>query len=180
MNPWPGAKYFPAGHTLETERLRLRMLEERDLDALAEMFSDPETMRYLGEGKVFNRNETWRSISSTLGHWLLRGYGMWAVDSKESGELVGRVGFLDAEGWPGFELGWIVAKPHWGKGYAFEAAKVAYDYAIGPLQRDRVISLIRLGNDRSVRVAQKLGFVRDGTVELLGQAAIVYANRRTV
>ncbi len=179
MTGWPGAHHFPAGHTLDTERLRLRFMEERDLDAFAGMYADPETMRYIGEGKVLSRMDTWRSIAGVLGHWLLKGYGMWAVEKRSTGELIGRLGFIDVEGWPGFELGWLIARSHWGVGYASEGASAAYDYAIHTLKRERVISLIRPGNDRSVRVAEKLGFVRDGTVELLGQAAMVYANRRT-
>ena len=179
MSPWPGARLFPGGVTLETARLRLRFMEERDLEALAAMFGDAETMRYIGEGKTFNRNETWRSISAVLGHWLLKGYGMWSVETRETRELVGRVGFIDPEGWPGFELGWLVARPHWGQGYATEAAKAAYEYAMTTLGRDRVISLIRPGNAASVRVAEKLGFARDGMVELLGQPAMVYANKPT-
>ena len=179
MTPWPGARFFPSGNTLETERLRLRLMEERDLDALAAMFADAETMQYIGEGKVFTRMETWRSISAVLGHWLLKGYGMWAVETRDGGELVGRVGFIDVAGWPGFELGWLIARPHWGKGYASEAAKAAYNYAIGTLKRDRVISLIVPGNARSMKVAEKLGFRRDGMVEMMGRQAIVYADRRT-
>ena len=179
MSRWPGARFFPEGHALETPRLRLRLMDEGDLEAFTAMYSDADTMRYIGEGKILSRMETWRSIAGALGHWLVKGYGMWAVETREGRELVGRVGFLDPEGWPGFELGWLIARPHWGKGYASEAARTAYDYARATLGRERVISLIRPGNDRSVRVAEKLGFVRDGTVELLGGAALVYANRRT-
>lgn len=179
MSAWPGARHFPGGVTVETERLRLRFMEERDLDALAAIFADAETMKYIGEGKVFNRNETWRSVCGVLGHWVLRGYGMWTVETRAGGVVVGRVGFIDPPGWPGFELGWLIARPQWGKGYASEAARAAYEYALGTLRRDRVISLIRPGNERSVRVAEKLGFVRDGMVEMLGSAAMVYANKRT-
>lgn len=179
MIRWPGAHLFPGGVTLETERLRLRFMEERDLDAIAAIFADAETMKYIGTGVVFNRNETWRSISGVLGHWLMKGHGMWTVEMRDTNEVVGRVGFIDPEGWPGFELGWIIARPHWGKGYAIESVRAAYGYAIDTLKRDRVISLIRPGNTRSVRVAEKLGFVRDGMVELLGASAMVYANRRT-
>ena len=179
MTPWPGARYFPDGVTLETERLRLRFMEERDLDAFAAMYADAETMQYIGEGKVLNRMDTWRSIAGVLGHWLIKGYGMWAVEKRSTGELIGRLGFLDVEGWPGFELGWLIARPHWGQGYASEGSKAAYGYAMDTLKRERVISLIRPGNERSVRVAEKLGFVRDGTVDMLGKTAMVYANRRT-
>jgi RimJ/RimL family protein N-acetyltransferase len=179
MTAWPGSACFPAGHTLETERLRLRIMEERDLEALAAMYADEETMRYIGEGKVLSRMESWRSIATALGHWLLKGYGMWAVELKSTGAVVGRVGYIDAEGWPGFELGWLIARAHWGRGYASESALAARDYATGALNKSRVISLIRIGNERSVRVAEKLGFVRDGTVEMLGAPALVYANRRS-
>ena len=178
MTPWRGSAFFPAGHTLETERLRLRIMEERDLDALAAMYGDAETMRFIGEGKVLSRMESWRSIAVALGHWLLKGYGMWAVEVKATGTVVGRVGYIDPEGWPGFELGWLIAREHWGRGYASEAALAARDYATGTLKKERVISLIRIGNERSVRVAEKLGFVRDGTVEMLGAPALVYANRK--
>lgn len=179
MTRWPGAAFFPEGLALETERLRLRFMEESDLEAFAAMYADPETMRYIGEGKALSRMDTWRSIAGVLGHWLIKGYGMWAVDLKSTGELVGRVGFIDVEGWPGFELGWLIARPHWGRGYASEAALCARDYATGTLKKERVISLIRIGNERSVRVAEKLGFLRDGTVQMTGSPALVYANRRT-
>lgn len=160
--------------TLETPRLLLRRMRGSDLDAWARMSADAEVMKYIGTGVTFNRGEAWRSIAGVLGHWQLLGYGMWAVERKEDGELVGRVGFLDPPGWPGFELGWIVGREHWGKGYATEAARAALDYAFEVLKRDRVISVIREGNERSVRVAEKLGerYVRD--IELLGSKALVY------
>ena len=164
---------------LETERLRLRKFRPSDWDPYAAMCADAEVMRYLGTGVVITRDEAWRSMATFLGHWQLKGYGMWGVEARDSGELVGRVGFIDVEGWPGFELGWLIARPHWGHGYAIEAAKAAYDYAIGTLERDRVISLILPGNERSMRVATKLGFVRDGMVDMMGRQALVYADRRT-
>lgn len=176
MSPWPGAAVFPRGVTLETERLRLRVPEERDLDALAAIYADPEAMRYIGEGKTFNRAETWRAIANMLGHWLLRGYGMWVVERKDTGEAIGRVGYLDSEGWPGFELGWILARGAWGRGYATEAARVALAHATGALGKARVISLIRPGNAPSARVAVKLGFANEGAIELLGGPVDVYAN----
>ena len=160
--------------TLETPRLLLRRMRGSDLDAWARMTADAEVMKYIGTGVTFNRNEAWRSIAGVLGHWQLLGYGMWAVACKEDDELVARVGFFDPPGWPGFELGWIVGREHWGKGYATEAARVALDYAFTALKRDRVVSLIRYGNERSVRVAEKIGERYSGDVELLGSMARVY------
>ena len=160
--------------TLETERLRLRAFRNEDLDAYAAMCADPEVMRFLGTGVTLNRGETWRSMAGFLGHWALRGYGMWALEDKATGALVGRAGFLNPEGWPGFELGWTLGRPHWGRGYATEAARRALDYAFRELGEPRVISLIRPANLPSIRVAERLGEKRAGEIELLGATAIVY------
>src|SRR5713226_8257785 len=90
---------------LETERLLLRMWREDDFEAYAEICADPEVMRYLG-GKPLSRLDAWRNMAMMVGHWHLRGYGHWVVEEKASGKFIGRIGFLNAEGWPGFELGW--------------------------------------------------------------------------
>jgi len=164
--------------TLETERLRLRAFRNEDLDAYAAICADPEVMRYLGTGVTLNRHETWRAMAGILGHWELLGYGMFAMEVRETGELIGRTGFLDPPGWPGFELGWVLGCRWWGKGYALEAARACLDYAFGPLGRDRVISLIRPDNHRSIRVAEKIGETLAGEVELLGSKALVYEIRK--
>jgi len=70
---YPGIGALVAGLALETPRLKLRQFDESDVDALAQVYADPETMRHLGDGRTFSRDETWRAISSMLGHWLLRG-----------------------------------------------------------------------------------------------------------
>lgn len=162
---------------LETPRLLLRKLRESDWEPYAAMCADPEVMRYLGTGVILGRDDAWRSISGMLGHWQLRGYGMWALESKRTGEFLGRAGFLDPPGWPGFELGWVLAKPHWGHGYAIEAARAALGYAFDVLRKDRVISLIRPANARSIRVAEALGETLSGEVDLLGSKSLVYEIR---
>jgi RimJ/RimL family protein N-acetyltransferase len=172
---YPGLAALAEGVGLETPRLVLRQFEERDLEPLAAMYADEETMRHLGTGATFSRAETWRAIGSMLGHWLLRGYGMWAVVERNSGSMVGRVGFINPEGWPGFELGWVIERSRWGRGYAPEAAAVALKYAREALGKERVISLIRPANAASIRVAEKLGGRRDGVVQLFEQEALVYA-----
>ena len=160
--------------TLQTPRLVLRHFRGEDLDAYAAMTADAETMRHIGPGKPLTRGEAWRSIAGMLGHWELLGYGMWALERKGDGVFVGRAGFLNPPGWPGFEIGWMVGREHWGRGYATEAARVALDFAFRELGRDRVVSLIRPDNARSIRVAEKLGERPAGEVELLGGKALVY------
>ena len=163
---------------LETERLRLRLPRLEDAQAVAGFLADPEVMRFLGAGVTLSRADAWRSMAGFLGHWALRGYGMWALEEKATGTLVGRAGFLNPEGWPGFELGWTLGRPYWGRGFATEAARRALAFAFEELARDRVMSLIRPANTPSMRVAERLGETRTGEIELLGGPCFVYEARR--
>ncbi|HEY8505178.1 MAG TPA: GNAT family acetyltransferase [Gemmataceae bacterium] len=165
-------------HTLETDRLVLRMFRESDLDAYAEMCADAEVMRFLGDGRPMSRPEAWRHMAVVLGHWQLRGYGLWAVEERASGEMVGRVGCWRPEGWPGLEVGWALRRAWWGRGYATEAARAALRFAFAELGQAHVISLIRPGNSASVRVAERLGQRPEGAIEMAGSPALVYGIRR--
>lgn len=161
--------------SLSTDRLILRMFRDDDIDEYAAICDDAEVMRFIGDGKRLSRPESWRNMAMILGHWQLRGYGIWAVEERQSGRLVGRVGFFNPDGWPGFELGWLLGRDHWGRGFATEAGRAALDFAFNVLRRDRVISLIHPGNQPSIRVAQRLGERFDGLVELGGSQVRVYA-----
>jgi RimJ/RimL family protein N-acetyltransferase len=165
--------------TLETERLRLRMFCQDDLDAYATICADPEVMRYLGEGKALTRSEAWRQMAMILGHWSLRGFGLWAVEERASGALVGRIGFFQPEGWPGFELGWMLRRESWGKGYATEGTRRALAHAFTEMGRDHLISLIRPANQASIRVAERLGETLEGRTDLFGHDVLVYGIART-
>lgn len=159
---------FAIAHELETARLRLRMLREEDLDALAALSADPEVMRYLSaDGKPVSRSQAWRSMAATVGHWQLRGYGMWALEEKASGRFVGRGGLWRPEGWPEMEVGWTLAREHWGRGFATEMAHAALAQARERLGAKRIISLIAPDNVRSIRVAEGIGetYERDITVD---------------
>src|ERR1700742_2823429 len=127
--------------TLETERLRLRPLAPSDFNDYAELTADPEVARYLLRSP-FSREQAWRVLGFLMGHWRMRGYGMWAVEAKATAELLGMLGFSDPAGWPGFELAWTLARRFWGNGYATEGARAALAYAFTVLGKDRVISLI--------------------------------------
>ena len=165
--------------TLEPERLRLRMFRESDLDAYAAMCADPDVMRYISAGgQPLTRVEAWRQMAMFLGHWELRGYGIWAAEERASGALVGRIGLFNPEGWPGFECGWILARAFWGKGYATEGARRALEFAFTELDREHVISLIRPANAASIRVAERLGETLERRTELFGTEALVYGISR--
>jgi len=160
--------------TLETDRLTLRMLREADFDVYAETCADPEVMRYLGDGQPMARPMAWRSLATMVGHWSLRGYGMWAAVEQASGELVGRIGFWNPDGWPGFELGWTLRRRCWGRGFATEGARAALRLAFTRMDRPEVISLIHPENTRSIRVAERLGERLTGAIEVMGKPALAY------
>jgi RimJ/RimL family protein N-acetyltransferase len=164
--------------TLHTPRLRLRQFGAGDAPTYAAMCADAEVMRHIGNGQALGAGEAWRSMAAMLGHWQLRGYGMWALEHRDSGALIGRVGYIDPPDWPGFELGWLLAREHWGHGYAREAAAAALQHAFEVLQRERVISLIRPQNLRSIALAEALGCHLAGRVELMGSEALVYEATR--
>jgi RimJ/RimL family protein N-acetyltransferase len=159
--------------TLVTDRLRLRPLEEGDLDNWAALCADPEVTRFM-PGGALDRGAAWRNLIYQLAHWLVRGSGIWAVEEKATGAFVGRAGFADGEGWPGFELGGALMPQFWGRGYATECGRAALDFAFRTLKKDHVIGLIRPGNLRSVRVAERLGESFEGSIEHLGNEALVY------
>jgi RimJ/RimL family protein N-acetyltransferase len=167
--------------TLRTERLLLRQLREDDLDGYAAMCGDPKVMRYIGDGKTLSRAEAWRHLAMVLGHWQLRGYGLWAVEEQASGRFVGRIGCWKPEGWPEFEVGWMLRPEFWGRGYATEGARAALRFAFEELRQPHVISLIHPDNTASIRVAERLGETLDAAVdalELMGHQLLVYRIKR--
>ena len=164
---------------LETERLVLRGWREDDLDAFAAMMADAEVARFLtSDQRPRARAEAWRDLALLVGHWALRGYGLFAVEEKATGALVGRVGAWQPECWVGFELGWGLAREHWGKGYALEAARKAGDWAFEAFQLGELVSLINVDNSRSQALARRLGMrVRAETLHA-GMAHEVWAVAR--
>lgn len=144
---------------IETERLRLRPLAPEDVDAHVDMMGDADVASFLSpDGQPQPRQDRWRQFASYLGHWRIRGFGFFSVDEKATGEWVGRVGPWMPEGWPGLECGWSIARPHWGKGYAPEAAIAAVRWTFDRFpDLGRIISIIDPGNANSQAVAVKIG-----------------------
>ena len=164
---------------LRTTRLLLRTFRADDIDAYAAMCADPEVMRYLGaDGSALSREDAWRQMAMFAGHWVFRGYGMWAVEEQATGRFVGRVGLHYPEGWPDRELGWALCRPFWGQGLAEEAARAAAAFAFETLGWSHLISLIHPGNRRSIALAARLGEIFAGSCEVRGESLHVYRLER--
>ena len=123
---------------IETDRLRLTAFGERHFEAYASMLADPGSTKFVGDGEPLDRMNAWRSMAMLLGHWQLRGYGMWAIELKDSGKFIGRVGLHRPEGWPDLELGWMLTAEQRGHGYATEGARAALDFAFKEVHPQRV------------------------------------------
>jgi RimJ/RimL family protein N-acetyltransferase len=159
---------------LTTDRLLLRGFTPDDFEAYAAMMANPDVARYLGEGHPLNRSEAWRQMATFVGHWVLRGFGLWAVEERATGRFIGRIGCLDPEGYPTFEIAYTLAQEAWGEGYAREGAGAALRYAREVLGRSSIASIIRPANNASIRVALSLGAVAAETVEFFGAPAVLY------
>ncbi len=158
--------------TIETARLTLRPWRDSDLDAFAAFSADPYTARFVGG--VCGREEAWRRMAAYAGHWLLRGYGLWALEEKSSGAFVGYSGLWFPEGWPELELGWSLVKAAHGKGYATEAAARARAYAYEVVGAKTLISIIDKQNYASQAVANRLGATYENVFLLRGAEVVIY------
>jgi len=157
---------------LETERLRMREWREADLPAFAVYYADEVTGRFLSSSS--DPAEAWRRLALQVGHWVLRGYGAWALEEKASGQWIGYCGLWNPHAWPEPEVMWGLAPDARGRGYATEAARRARDFAYGQLGWRTAISCIAPDNAASQRVAERLGARLERSIELRGHTAGVY------
>jgi RimJ/RimL family protein N-acetyltransferase len=140
---------------LETARLILRPPRLEDFDAWAAFLDDEIATRYIGGRQP--RPVAWRTFMSMCGCWSMTGIAMFSVIEKATGQWVGRLGPWFPEGWPAREVGWGIAREHWGKGYASEGSAAAMDYAFDMLGWAELIHCIDEQNLASKGVAKRLG-----------------------
>jgi RimJ/RimL family protein N-acetyltransferase len=171
---------------IDTARLHLRLPTAADAQPLLDIHEHPEVVKYVVSGPARRGiSGAWNSVATMLGHWHLRGYGQWTAVEKATGEVVGRIGLWNPEGWPGVELGWIVRYSRWGNGFATEASRAVIDWTWRCTDLDHLISIIRTDNVASIRVATKIGetlerddVVNDAPVGVYGIRRPTRARRR--
>jgi len=163
---------------LQTERLELRELTPADLPFVAEMVGDAETMRYYPHPFMPTEARYW--LSRQFDRYARDGHGLWLVVERESGKRVGQVGLAlqDVDGGKEPEIGWLIHRRYWRKGFAAEAGSAVRDHAFGAMGLKRVISLIRPVNEPSQGVARKVGMVVERETDFHGYRHLVFAVRR--
>lgn len=155
---------------LETPRLVMRGQQVSDLEAFVAIWGDPDVTRLIG-GKPASREETWNRLLRNIGHWEEMGFGAWMVCEKETGRLVGDVGFGNFQRAlePPFgdtpEIGWVMSSAAQGKGYASEAIAAALAWGDAKFDSRRTVCIIDPANVPSLRVAEKAGFKEFGRTE---------------
>lgn len=149
---------------IRTERLVLRAWRQDDLAPFAALTGDPEVMEHFPA--LLTREESDRLARLFDAGIRDRGWGMWAVERRDTGEFAGYVGIqpVTFESWftPAVEIGWRLAKDHWGQGIATEAGTASLTYAFGTLGLDEVVAFTVPANTRSVAVMTRLGMTFAG------------------
>lgn len=140
---------------LETARLILRPTRAEDFDAWAAMMTDAQATIFVGG--LQSRSVAWRGFVGMAGAWAIQGFGMFSLIEKDSGRWVGRVGPWLPEGWPVTEVGWVLPRDCWGRGYAMESAIAAIDWVFEHLGWTEVVHSIHPDNAASQAVARRLG-----------------------
>ena len=149
---------YGIGSGLETKRLILRPMQATDINALHLIFTDLKVMAAF-DHDPFTREQMMSWLGRNLEHQNKYGYGLFSVILKETGELIGDCGLeqMEVEGVQVAELGYDFRSEYWNRGFATEAACAVRDYAFDILRLPQLISLIRVGNLPSKRVAEKVG-----------------------
>lgn len=139
---------------IETERLRLRAPRIGDFAAYAEILCSDRAVHI---GGPFSREDAFLDFAQGVAGWLLRGHGLWSVETRGDGTLVGFLPLHVEAGDPERELGYLFRAAAEGKGYAHEAARAAREFAYGRLGWRTVVSYVARDNTRSIAIAERLG-----------------------
>ena len=177
---------------IETERLILRKPSLEDAEAFLDLSTDPIAMEFIGGVQPAAADDPEFPIRLWLDRWRLNGFGHLVVERREDGAVLGRTGLVvwdtrewrissvpEADGYAQPELGWAFIRRYWGNGYATEAARAVREWAYAELDLERLVSVIAPENERSARLAERLGCKPGETVVLWDAgAAVVWEHPR--
>jgi ribosomal-protein-alanine N-acetyltransferase len=148
--------------TLRTLRLHLRPWRDEDLAPFAAMNADPRVMEFFPA--LLGREQSDAMVAGIREHFSGHGFGLWAVEVPGVAEFIGFVGLaiprFEAHFTPCVEIGWRLAREHWGRGYATEAARAALDFGFRDLELEEIVSFTTAANVRSRAVMERIGMTR--------------------
>ena len=163
----------------QTTRLRCRRWIRSDFDALFAVYSDPVAMRWVGEGKPISHEgcEKWFEVTET--NYATRGYGMFALEDRASGEVVGCCGLVHPGGQEEVEIKYSLLRSHWGAGLATEVVPALLQYGTTHHALSRILATVDPDNLASQRVLAKAGAaLRERRIEEDGSVTLVFEWQR--
>jgi RimJ/RimL family protein N-acetyltransferase len=159
---------------IETLRLAIRRLREEDAEALHQVWADPETMRFIPAEPDASLDETLARIRRHIERHEETGLALWAVEERATNEVVGVCGLFPVEGaGPEVEVAYHIARQHWGRGIATEAARACVDAGLAT-GLPEILAFAYPANRASIRVMEKIGLRPDGRVRLYGHELVRY------
>ncbi|MGG2055344.1 GNAT family N-acetyltransferase [Lysinibacillus pakistanensis] len=162
---------------LESERLILVNYTEDDISFLENLLSNPNMVRYIGNGEVRNREQANKFFEWIIEHYKLnRNYGLKLIKDKVTGKKIGHAGLVPqiVEEDHYIEVGYWIEENYWGKGYASEVALALIDYGLNELKLPKIIALIQNGNIASEKVAIKNGLKKEKEILLNEKIVSIY------
>ncbi len=165
-----------APKVLPIDNFTMRPLQASDLDALAEIWSDPEVTRFLpSRGIPISREKTEKSLKSFLKHWQQRGYGIWAIIENCSSQMIGYCGLRYLDELDEVEILYGLAKAYWQRGITTKAAKATISYGFNVANLDKIIALALSENLTSRRVMEKAGLHYQKQIHIFNLDALYYS-----
>jgi ribosomal-protein-alanine N-acetyltransferase len=165
--------------TYETERLKLRPFTPGDASPLHQILAVEGVLRYYPSTEPPDLERVERLVSRQLKHWAEHGYGWWAVQDTGSEQLIGWSGLQYLPETDETEIGYLLARPYWGRGLATEGARVGMHFAFKTLQIPTVIGITHPENAASQRVLEKIGLVYLQEAEYFGMKCFKYLAENT-
>lgn len=164
---------------LETERLRLHELADSDAGFIVELLNDPDFLRFIGDRQVRTPEDALRYLAEgPRASYAANGFGLWRVQRREDGAIVGMCGLLRRDSLPHPDLGYAYLPAFRGQGFALEAGAAVLRHGFGPLGLARILAIVTQANAGSVRVLERLGLTRQGEQAFGGEPLLVYARDR--
>ena len=160
--------------TFETQRLRLRPFVHGDAFHLHQILAVEGVLRYYPSSDPPDLERVERLVARQLVHWEEHGYGWWAVDDKANEALIGWSGLQYLPDTDEIEIGYLLARPHWGQGLASEGARVGMDFGFSQLNIPTIIGIVHPENIASQRVLEKIGLVFQEEAEYFGMQCYKY------
>ena len=164
--------------SITTSRLILRPFTQADVAAMHQILSATGVLRYFPNSQPPSPERVRHMIANLLNHWDQYGYGLWAIESRLTGKLMGRSGLQYLLETDEVEVDFILGREFWGQGFATEAGQAALRHGFETLDISTIVGIVHVGNKASQRVLEKLGMRRMAKAGYFGMDCYRYGIER--